>query len=110
MASRIGMLMRAEKATERIDAALATLQATYDLPDGPPVTRDRALRDTLRLEYLADVLEIIASDEDEPDNLKAKSRAELNELASEHGVEDADKLPNKDAVIAAIDAAIDGEG
>jgi len=107
------MLMRTEKATERIDAALATLQATYDLPDGPPITRDRALRDTLRLEYLADVLEIIASDEDdedELDNLKAMSRAELNELASEHSIEDADKLPNKDAVIAAIDAAINGEG
>lgn len=37
-------------------------------------------------------------------DLTAMKRAELNAMAADLGIEDADKLPNKDAVIAAIDA------
>jgi hypothetical protein len=38
-------------------------------------------------------------------NLTARPRDELNTLAAQHGVADPAALPNKDAVIAAIDAA-----
>lgn len=38
------------------------------------------------------------------------TRAELNELASEKGVEDPEGLPNKGAVVDAIRAAESGEG
>jgi len=40
----------------------------------------------------------------EQPNFKDMKRAELNAYATQHGVKDADQLPNIDAVIAAIDA------
>lgn len=39
-------------------------------------------------------------------DLEAMSRAEINAYATELGIEDADKLPNKPAVIAAIEEAL----
>lgn len=41
-------------------------------------------------------------DDDQGDGLDKMNRDELNAAAAEAGVEDADKLPNKDAVVAAI--------
>lgn len=39
-------------------------------------------------------------------NLSAMTRTELNAFAAEHGVPDADKFPNKDALIEAIEAHV----
>lgn len=61
MASKIGMAARNEMATARIDAALAALDATHDLPDRPAPSRDAVFAETQRLEWLADVLEAIAT-------------------------------------------------
>ena len=42
--------------------------------------------------------------DDQPD-LTSKTRDELNTIAAGKGITDAEKLPNKDAVIAAIEGA-----
>lgn len=115
MPSRLGMLIRTDRAIERLDAALARVVDRYAIATPPPTpARDRALRDVERLEYLADVLAAIAADApaEQPvaDSLEQLSRSELNGLAAQHGVDNPGALPNKAAVIAAIDAATEGEG
>ena len=44
-------------------------------------------------------------DEEPTENLSGKKREELDELAAALGIENPDQLPNKDAVIEAIEAA-----
>ncbi|HVL24876.1 MAG TPA: hypothetical protein VM450_12380 [Thermomicrobiales bacterium] len=111
MASRIGLNYRNEAAQTRLDGALAALAEAHgvDLPAQPAVNRDPFVTATQRLEWTADVLEELAGIGDEPsDDTPAMSemrRADLNALAIEIGITDADKLPNRDAVIAAIESA-----
>lgn len=60
MASAIGMAIRANKANERIDAALNELASRLDVPAKPTRERDPLYSDVLRLEWLADTLETLA--------------------------------------------------
>lgn len=63
MASLIGMAKRNENAQGRINASLATLVTLRGVEIGeyPTVRRDAVLQETLRLEWMADVLEALAS-------------------------------------------------
>lgn len=61
MASRLGMAIRNQQANDRIDDTLALLASGLDVPDAPQPTRDDVLRATFRLEWIADVLEAIAT-------------------------------------------------
>lgn len=63
MASHIGLAYRADGAMTRIAAAYDAIRAsgTIDLPDAPQQTRDPLENSTLRLEWLADVLECVES-------------------------------------------------
>jgi hypothetical protein len=114
------MAIRNEAATKRIDVILQAIAARLDLeiPPIPSVRNNAILQETLRLEWSADVLEQVdratggtgvyeqESEADEPaDGFDSMKRDELNALALERGVEDPDKLPNKAAVIEAIEQA-----
>lgn len=61
MASSIGLIYRNEKAQARVDTALAAIIADGKLQvsELPFKTRDRDENDTLRLEWLADVMEAV---------------------------------------------------
>ena len=61
MASQVGMTIRAVKANERIDAALTALVAGSDAPARPQRVRDPLFDGVLRLEWIADTLEAIAT-------------------------------------------------
>lgn len=102
MASSIGARRRLEAANARIDAAVQTL-----VPDAetPVITRNRAFGEVVRAEWLAATLEGLAGGQAVPadgDDLDEMTRAELNDEAARLGIEGADDLPNKAAVIAAI--------
>lgn len=110
MASKIGMTYRNEAAQARIDATLEGLTKGLTLDVGPVPTnrRDPILQETLRLEWMADLLEVLAAgpDPSKPDiDLNAMKRDDLNAYAREHGVEDPEGLPNKGAVMEAVSAA-----
>lgn len=108
MASRLGMTIRNERANARIDAALAQMAEGLDVPAAPDQPRDRLLAETLRLEWIADSLEAVVAGED-GGALIDRTRDELNELAAEAGVENPEKLKNKQEVVDAIEAAQAGE-
>lgn len=58
-----------------------------------------------RVEQELDAAEEAEDEPSDEDNLGSKTRDELNELAASLGIEDADKLPNKGAVVDAIRGA-----
>lgn len=76
MASKIGMSYRNEAAQARIDATLDGLTArlTTDVPPVPTNRRDPVLQETLRLEWMADLLESLAA-EPEPSRTATKAKA-----------------------------------
>jgi hypothetical protein len=61
MASRLGMAIRTQQANDRIDDAVALLTKGQDVPAAPEPTRDAVLRGTQRLEWIASVLEALAT-------------------------------------------------
>jgi hypothetical protein len=70
---------------------------TIEFPDPQP---SFAQHEEWRVEHAVDQVDEQPSDED----LDALKREDLDKLALELGVEDPDKLPNKGAVIEAIEA------
>lgn len=61
MASQVGMTIRTSQANERIDAAMEALTAGRSVPPRPDRVRDPMLGNVLRLEWIADALEAVAS-------------------------------------------------
>ncbi len=66
----------------------------------------------IRPKYVATAIEVVTGDDSEEDDeeeetiiLAKLSRAELNTMAAELGIDDVEDLPNKAAVIEAIEAA-----
>ena len=114
MASRIGMAIRNEAAENRIGVALEAIAATghLDLSSPPEATRDEVLNETLRLESVADSLEAVlaavsllpSADRGAEPALTDLKRDELNAIAAELGIDAPEKLPNKPAVVEAIEA------
>lgn len=74
MASRRGMAIRIEQANDRIDAALERLASGQDVPAAPPAHRDQVLRQTERLEWIADVLDAVEA-KPAPKSTRAKAPA-----------------------------------
>lgn len=62
MASTVGMTIRSSKANERIDAALVALAAGSNAPAKPEKVRDAQYNEVLRLEWLADTLEVLGAE------------------------------------------------
>jgi hypothetical protein len=75
----------------------------------PGDTFDAELAPELRARAIARGSIKVLGDEDGEDEFKSLSRADLNALAVREGVEEPDKLPNMDAVIAAVQAAREGK-
>lgn len=77
MASKIGMTYRNEAAQARIDATLEGLTEALTLDVGPVPTnrRDPVLQETLRLEWMADLLEALAA---EPEPSKPVTKVKGN--------------------------------
>lgn len=77
MASKIGMTYRNEAAQARIDTTLEALSAGLPLDVGsvPTNRRDPVLQETLRLEWMADLLEALAA---EPEPSKPATKAKGN--------------------------------
>lgn len=123
MATRAAKAIRASEAHHRIDLALGRLAKRLDVEEPAPapdpvVLRDpelRAIRDTERLADRIEALDAALKDEgysaapgetskqDEATGLSAMTRKDLNAHAADLGIERPDKLPNKTAVIAAIE-------
>lgn len=122
MASKRGMSIRNEEAQARIDAAVERIATAgaFKVEPPPVYRRDPIRQDTERLERLAGIVEQAADALDDEGGdpafsgaqadvsvtIDTMTREELNTLAIERGIEDPDKLPNKDAVIAAIQDAV----
>jgi hypothetical protein len=61
MASQVGMTIRTSKANERIDTALKAMAKGTKAPARPDRVRDPLLDSVLRLEWIADTLEAVAT-------------------------------------------------
>lgn len=113
MATVASVAIRRANATSRIEAASEALGRHFGVSLPPPVAavvRDPALRLAAEQERMAEVLEGVglacgAIRQDEPVNLKAMKRDDLNLYALDHGVDDPEAFPNKDALITAIENA-----
>lgn len=116
MASKRGMSYRNEGAQSRIDAAVERIAAAgaFEVEPRPVYRRDPIRQETERLERLAGVLEQVVSVLDggrnDPNRLASLTRKELNAMATDLGIEKPADLPNKDAVIAAIEEAAETSG
>ncbi len=126
MATRAVVVTMTDAAMRRIAAAEATLGERFGVAPMPPPAyegRDPAFNQARQLERLADLLDgIVAATDgmtaappadvaDETDggaesDLEEMSRAQLNAYAAELGIEAPDKLPNKAAVVAAIEETL----
>jgi hypothetical protein len=119
MASRIGMNHRNEAAQQRIDTVITGLVDVLGVAIDPipDQIRDRAYRETLRLEWTADaleqVLEALAGDvqdvEVEVFSLASVSRAQLEAFANAIGIEDptnTDSYPEPEDLVTAIEAKL----
>lgn len=111
MASRLGMAIREDQANQRIDAAVAALAGGSDVPDAPEPTRDPVLRSTLRLEWIADVLEALSAGESNEDlaaTLSRHTRDDLNAEADRLGIDNPAGYRTKAELVDVIVATKDG--
>jgi uncharacterized membrane protein YccC len=109
MATLESIAIRRAAALERADLAMQriTQTLTLDIEAFPAPHRELEMRPALEAEWLAGTLEAVADTLDPKaealaDALEDKTRTELDAYATDLGVADPDKLPNKAAVIAAI--------
>lgn len=110
--SRVGLRVRFDKNgeyntdDERAIRALSQHRSVVLVDDKPALIQSKDEPAPKPVDLEPDYI-IEAEEESEPIDKSEYTRAELDELARDAGVEHPEDLPNKDAVVAAIDEARD---